>query len=145
MADSYRPISRIFFGFFAGAIATLTFHQLALQTLHVAGIWPAAAYNMHPIPPFGAPAVIQLAFWGGIWGTVLALILPLASRDTAIYWIGAILFGAVFPTAVAFYVVTRLKGLPPVSFPPHYPLAAVGPLINGAWGLGTAVFLCLMP
>lgn len=149
MADAaavpgYRPASRIFFGFFAGAVATFTFHQLALEALHVAGIASALPYNMQPVPPFGVPAVIQLAFWGGVWGIPLAFILPLSSRGPG-YWIGGLLFGGVLPTVFAFYVIDPIRGLPMTSFPPPYPMIAVGPLVNAAWGLGTAVFLCLMP
>jgi hypothetical protein len=141
---SYRPGTRIFFGFFAGFMATLTFHQLTLEVLHVVQVWPAGAYNMLPVPPFGVPDVISLAFWGGVWGIPLALILPLPYRGGAVYWIGAILFGAVLPTAAVFYVVGPLKGFP-LPGVPHYPVIAVAPIVNAMWGLGTAVFLCLMP
>jgi hypothetical protein len=59
-----------------------------------------------------------------------------------VYWIGAIIFGAIFPTLVAWFVVFPLKGLPAgLGF--HFPGILVGPIVNGLWGLGTVVFLQL--
>jgi len=44
-------------------------------------------------------------------------------------------------TAVAFFVVLPLKGLP---IPPLWPRFASGLALNGAWGFGTALLLRLM-
>jgi hypothetical protein len=42
---------------------------------------------MTPVPPLNAPGVISLAFWGGVWGALWALIR--ASRGGA-YWTKAL-------------------------------------------------------
>jgi hypothetical protein len=63
-------------------------------------------------------------------------------RGPAEYWIGAIIFGAIFPTFVAWFVVFPLKGLP-AGRGFHLPGIFVGPIVNGLWGLGTAIFLRL--
>jgi hypothetical protein len=47
--------TRLLFGFIAGFIATLVFHQIGLLLLHFAGIIPNMPYNMHPVPPFHVP------------------------------------------------------------------------------------------
>jgi uncharacterized membrane protein len=127
---------RLLLGFIAGFISTLTFHQLTLWLLHAMAIVPRAPYAMNPVPPFGVPAVISLAFWGGVWG---ALMIPVIDKQRgARYWIAAIVFGAVLPTLVAWFLVAPLK---------HQPMASgwkpktmmIGPIVNAAWGFGTAL------
>ncbi len=87
-------------------------------------------------PSFYVPAVISLSFWGGVWGIIM---MPVIDRQRgAAYWIWAILFGAVLPTLVAWFLVAPLK---------HQPIAGgwkpkalrLGPIVNGAWGFGTAL------
>jgi hypothetical protein len=125
-------------GFIAGFLATLIFHQSAWYLLDHAGLVPADqhAWSMDPIPPFGVPSVISKAFWGGLWGALLALVLTLGAGST--YWLTAIVFGALAPSLVAMYVVTLIKGLP---FPEFWPRIAIAATVNAAWGLGTAAFL----
>jgi hypothetical protein len=135
--------TRLLFGFIAGFIATLVFHQIGLLLLHFAGITPALPYNTHPVPPFHVPQFISLAFWGGVWGIVFVLVETALARSPGGYWVGAIVFGAIFPTLVAWFVVLPLKGFPAGNgF--HFPAVLIGPIVNGLWGLGTAVFLQLM-
>ena len=129
-------------GFVAGFIATLTFHQFALWLLREAAIAPFSPYNMTATAPFGVPAVFSLAFWGGIWGIIFALV-QRGFAEGGGYWLRAFVFGAVLPTLVALLVVMPLKGLPPSSgWPWQLLLTAV--LINGVWGIGTAVLIRLM-
>ncbi|HEY8184182.1 MAG TPA: hypothetical protein VII32_18210 [Thermoanaerobaculia bacterium] len=134
-------IRKVLLGFIAGFLATIIFHQIALQLLHMAGMVPRAAWAMRPVPPFGVPAVISLSFWGGVWG---AIMIPIIDRFRgATYWTWAVVFGAIAPTLVAWFVVSSLK---------HQPIAAgwkpaammIGPIVNGVWGLGTALFYRLM-
>src|SRR5438105_768198 len=98
---------KVFFAFIAGFVATLTFHQLTLLLLHAMAITPRAPYAMNGVPPFGVPAVISLAFWGGVWG---ALIIPLIDGQRGvIFWVMAIVLGACLPTLVAWFIVAPLK------------------------------------
>jgi hypothetical protein len=134
---------RIVLGFVAAFLATLTFHQFGLLVLHLVGVTPAMPWAARPVPPFGVPQVISLAFWGGIWGIVFVLVEPYLARSPGGYVAGAILFGAIFPTLVAWFVVLPLKGLPAGNgF--HFPGIIVGPIVNGLWGLGTAAFLHIL-
>lgn len=123
--------------FVAGFLATLVFHQGLLGLMHMAGMVPMAPYNLESVPPLGVPAVLSLAFFGGLWG------LPawaLIGRFGALgYWGLAILFGALAPTAVAMLVVFPLKDLP-VSMTTW----VGGFLLNGAWGVGVGLFMQLM-
>ncbi len=130
--------SRLIQGFVAGCLAVLVFHQAALLGLHHAGIAPAP-WNLAPVPPFGVPAVASAAFWGGLWGIVFVLLAPRFGRGAG-YWIASLLFGAVALTLVAWFVVLPLKGQPPGGgF--AWPGVIIGPVVNGAWGLGTALLL----
>jgi hypothetical protein len=53
--------------FIAGFASTLVFHQGVLWLLYAGGFSQRAPWNMTPVPPLNAPAVISLAFWGSVW------------------------------------------------------------------------------
>ncbi len=128
-------------GFTAAFAATLIFHQGVWFLLNQADIIPAgrSAWPMDPIPPFGVPQVISLAFWGGLWG--VALNLALGHLRGPAYWIAWIAVGALALTLVAFFVVPHLKMQ---QIPALWPAFAIGCLLNGSWGFGTGLFLLVM-
>ncbi len=125
--------------FAAGFLAVLVFHQPMLALLHGLGVTPAAPYETRPVPPLGVPRVASAAFWGGMWGIVLALLTPWFPRGLG-YRGSATLFGAIVVTLVAWFVVAPLKGLP-VAGGGRPGAMATGLLANGAWGFGVAVLL----
>jgi hypothetical protein len=86
---------------------------------------------------FGLPRVVNLSFWGGVWGVLWALISPVVPRGI-LYYVIATIFGSVAATAVGAYVVTAIKGLPPGSF------SGFGLYLNAAWGLAMAVIFELL-
>jgi hypothetical protein len=127
-------------GFVSGAVAVLLFHQGAFALLHAIGLTPRSPYPMASTPPFGIPAIWSLAFWGGVWGIILAAALARARGASLVVW--ATVFGAVLPTLVAWFVVAPLKGQPVAAgFQPA--AMAIGPIVNAAWGLGTGIGLAL--
>lgn len=136
-----RSPKRALLGFIGGFLATLIFHQLTLAALWGVGFAPFGPFVMAPTSPFGMPAVFSLAFWGGIWGILFALVDVKFPRRGA-YWATAFLVGAVFPSAVALMVVLPLKGRP-MGGGWHLPLLVTAFLVNGAWGIGTGLFLKL--
>ncbi len=131
-----------FFAFIAGFCSVLIFHQGMLSLLHAAGVAPASPFPYAPTKPFGMPQIWSLAFWGGVWGIVFAL----ASRrfpGGIGYWLLAVIFGAVGPTFVAWFVVLPLKGLPMGGgWKPSG--MATGLMVNAAWAVGTALILQAM-
>jgi hypothetical protein len=136
---SVSVTARVLLGFVAGFFATLVFHQLMLALLWGSGIAPVAPFTMAPTHPFRVPSVISLSFWGGIWGIVFAFADHLFPQRKA-YWVAAILFGAILPSLVALFMVFPLKGLPTAGgWRPG--LFVIAFLVNGAWGLGTGIFL----
>ncbi|HXG57644.1 MAG TPA: hypothetical protein VNL91_01315 [Thermoanaerobaculia bacterium] len=128
---------RVLLEFAAGFCATIFFHQPMLWLLRVAGLTSRAPFDMKPVAPLGVPAVVSLAFWGGIWGLVM---IPAIARvrNEAAYWVAALLFGAILPTLVAGFVVAPLKGQPLAGGGDPKTIMA-GMLINGAWGVGSAL------
>ena len=126
-------------GFLAGFLAVLVFHQGMVGLLHLAGVAARPPFQVQPVPPLGVPAVLSSAFWGGVWGVALAGVAPRFPRGAG-YWLAAAAFGALGPTLVAWFVVQPLKGLPPAGGW-SLPGVLVGPLANGAWGVGAALVL----
>ncbi len=135
------PSRLLALGFTAGFAATLIFHQSVWYLLIQADIIHAGqtAWPLDPTAPLGVPNIISKAFWGGLWGATLNL--ALGHLRGPAYWLAWIAVGAFALTLVAFFVVPHLKAQPiPVFWPPF----AIGCLLNGAWGLGTALFLPAM-
>jgi hypothetical protein len=127
-------------GFLAGAVSVLLFHQGALALLDALHLASRAPYSAAPTAPFGIPQVWSLAFWGGVWGVVLAEFLR--RLDGARLLGAALVFGAILPTLVAWFVVAPMKGQPMAGgFAPK--AMAVALIVNAAWGLGTGIGLYL--
>ena len=123
--------------FVAGFLATVLFHQGLLALLPGA----PAPWDLSPTAPLGIPKVISIAFWGGVWA--MALLPLLKSLTGGKYWAGWIIAGAVGPSLVALLIVFPLKGLAfAAGGDPKIWVGAF--LLNGAWGLGCAIYLKLM-
>jgi hypothetical protein len=127
-------------GFFSGALAVLLFHQGAFAVLHSFGLTQRAPYPMQATAPFGIPQVWSLTFWGGVWGVALAA--ALRRVHGAALLAAAVVFGAILPTLVAWFVVAPLRGTPVATGNVGSALAT-GLIVNGAWGLGTGIGLLL--
>jgi hypothetical protein len=127
--------------FVAGFASTLVFHQGLLWLLYAGGFSPRAPWNLTPVPPLHVPAVISLAFWGGVWGIVLWALI--GASDDGAYWIMALLIGALGPSLIAWFVVMPMKGMGLAGgWDPK--IIVGGLLLNGAWGLGTALLIRLL-
>jgi xanthosine utilization system XapX-like protein len=135
------PAIRAVLGFIAAAISVLTFHQAMWEALHLLalpGMGMPAPYPTDPIAPFGVPRILNLCFWGGLYGIVFALVLP---RLSAPMWLSGLILG-IIAALVGLLVVPAIKGLP---VGPGFPLNWVRSLlINGCWGLGVGIILPLL-
>jgi len=127
--------------FIAGFLSTLVFHQGVLQLLYLGGAIPHAAWDMKPVAPLGVPSVLSLAFWGGVWGIAVWL---LVRRQAGVKrWLMATVWGAILPSLVALFIVFPLKGMPVAgAFDPKILIGAL--ILNGAWGFGVALFMRMM-
>ncbi len=127
---------RAVLGFIAGALAVMTFHQGIVGALHAAGIISFAPFPTEAVGPLGIPRIVDLCFWGGVWGVLFGLLLPwLPGPD----WLRGIGLGIV-AGLTGLFVVAPLKGAPIASN------LAVDPIvrslvINGFWGLGVGWIL----
>ncbi len=127
--------------FLAGFLSTLIFHQGMLHLLHLLGVFPNPAWNLAAVPPLGVPAVLSLAFFGGLWGILLWLMIGRSRGGRR--WLLAGVLGAILPSAVALFIVLPLKGMPMAGgFDPKLILGAL--LLNGVWGLGLIPLMRIM-
>jgi hypothetical protein len=127
--------------FIAGFVATLVFHQGVLAAFYAIGLIPRPAFDLTPVPPLGVPAVISLAFWGGVWGIVIWGLIRNARG--ARYWLYAIVLGAIGPSLVALFIVLPLKGgAVAANWDPKLIVGAL--ILNGAWGFGMALLMRLI-
>ena len=127
--------TRTALGFLAGALGVLIFHQGFIEILHLAGVLPHAPYSFSPTVPLQVPQVLSFAFWGGLWGMAMTFCLE-ALHSAERLW-AAFLFGGIFPPLVGMLIVTPLKG-GSADWTDWHRLA-LSFLINGVWGLGTAL------
>lgn len=128
--------------FIAGFYAVLCFHQLAVLVLYLIGLIPFKPFNMAPTHPFDIPSVISASMWGGFWGILFAFTFFKRYRGLA-YWIMSFLLGGILLSLVAALIVAPLKGyglmwgLNPSKFLVMF-------IVNGFWGLGTAIIYRLL-
>ncbi|GAB5390057.1 MAG: hypothetical protein Alpg2KO_30250 [Alphaproteobacteria bacterium] len=131
--------------FIAGFVSTLAFHQGLIWAVLKAGVSPGMAitpYNMEPVDPLGVPAVVSLAFWGGVWG--IALWAMIKSLRPATQSIAAVIIGALGPTALALLVIFPHRGIAVSD-----EMWIAGGVLNAVWAVGTLslvrVFMMLRP
>ena len=136
------PSIRMLLGFFAGFVAVLVFQQPVLALLHALRFTPQASYSNAMTLPLGVPYVWARAFWGGVFGVILAGIddrFPSGAR----LWQAVAIYGAIAPTALEWILVLALR---------HQPLGGVWTagtivapfLFNAAWGIGAELFLAAL-
>lgn len=67
-------------GFVAGAVATVTAHEIILHLLNAYGFpapraaWPMTPIDQGPLASLGIPKIVSATFWGGVWGMIFAAI-----------------------------------------------------------------------
>ena len=121
-------------GFIAGALSVLVFHQLGFWIANELGYARAPLYSLRPVPPWGVPAILSLAFWGGLWGMAAAFLVPRLPRpfNDVLGWV---LFAAIIVTLVNWFVVLPIKGAP-MGGGFRLPGLVVVPLVYALWGFG---------
>jgi hypothetical protein len=133
-----RILSRFTLGFLAGAASHIVF-QGALGALYYGiGLIPGFIWNLTPVPPYGVPQTVSLAFWAGLWGILYVHLEPrLTARFGRLP--GGLLFG-IAPLLGRWLVVLPLKGAPfAEGLVPRTMLVFIG--FHLAFGLGLAVII----
>ncbi|HTU55716.1 MAG TPA: hypothetical protein VMF62_17265 [Acetobacteraceae bacterium] len=134
------PWPRAAFGFFAAVLSVLIFHQAMWGVLHALKEMPAP-YPTAPVPPFGLPQIVDLCFWGGVWGALFGLVLPVLPESVPMWLLGLAL--GILATLVGLFVVPALKGQ---TMADGFAVMAFvrSFLINGFWGIGVGLILPLL-
>lgn len=133
-------LNRAVMGFVAAVISVLTFHQGMWELLHLFRLMPPP-YPTTGVLPFGVPRIIDLCFWGGVWGAVFGLVLPSLPRSWPMWVLGLGL--GIAAALVGLFIVPLIKGLPIAGG--WAAMAFVrSVLINGLWGIGVGLILPLL-
>ncbi len=104
-------LKSIALGFIAGALATVTTHELIKLGLFQAGVFPEAPWSLEPATVSAMPEIASATLWGSIWGGIFAVILgrvPMGSmtlRGAALGILGPAVLGV-------FLLGPFLKGQP---------------------------------
>ena len=132
----------VIIGFIAGSLSVLIFHQLGFFVANELGFTRVPLYSLRPVPPFGVPTILSLAFWGGLWGIAAIFFVPRLPRpgNGALGWI---LFAAVIVTFVNWFIVLPIKGAP-VGGGFRLPGVVAAPLVYALWGFGMWLIATLM-
>jgi len=127
-------------GFIAAALSVLTFHQITVWILSLIGmVPPGGAYSLVGVPPWGVPRLLNLCFWGGLYGAVFGLLWPRFSKPA---WQCGLITG-IIAGLVGLFVVSSIKGLP-VAGGWSVQAIARSLIINGVWGIGLGLFASLL-
>lgn len=126
--------------FIAGFVATLTFHQAAVWLIAQSMAMPIKSWNMAP-NAYGAPSVLALAFWAGVWGIALCAVVGSRRWTPALVW-GAVL-GGVFPSLWTWTVLAAMRGKP-LFAGGDLKLIAFALCVNAVWGVGTVLLFKAM-
>lgn len=59
-------------GVLAAVLAVLTIHQGMIGLLHAIGWLPRGPYQLGPTGPLRVPVLVNLCFWGGLYGQPMA-------------------------------------------------------------------------
>jgi hypothetical protein len=96
----------IFLGCIAGALAVLMFQQTTLQLFFWFGLAPQAAFRVAVVPPFNAPMVVSITFWGALYGGVFSLLAPRLPLPRTV----KALLAGLCATLMGWFVVRPLAG-----------------------------------
>lgn len=130
------------FGFVAGALSVLVFHQGMVLALHLMGQIPGFPWSLRSVAPLGVPQIVNQMFWGGLWGIGFVFVgarIPVPSDIGR----GAI-YGLLGPWLLGNGILVPLfkSGTLLFGFNPQNMWR--GALIGAAFGIGIAVFIRLL-
>ncbi len=127
-------------GFFAGALSVITAMAATWWLMRAGGYMPANANPLWswtpPVAPFGIPRVINVMFWGGVWGLVLSLLFR--GLSGAKYWLAWFIAGAIAVAGTAIFIVPMIKGEAMRALTAESLLRSG--FLNGMFGLGAGLW-----
>ncbi|MBX9683606.1 MAG: hypothetical protein K2X41_07430 [Hyphomicrobium sp.] len=114
-------LKSVVLGFIAGAIATLTIHEvISWLFLNYWTGWDRQSWSMEPVtnpyfPDFVVPQIVSAAFWGGLWGGLFGLIL--GARPQGMMTIRGAILGIFGPALIGVFILVPLLT---ERFPPFF-------------------------
>ena len=112
MASSSFDVSpaNLILGFAAGALAVVTAHEAAIYLLWAAKILPATAqpWSLNAYGPFGVPRIVNGMFWGGLLGSVFAVVWP--KLPGGAMWLRGLIYGPIVVVCSNWLLVPFIKG-----------------------------------
>jgi hypothetical protein len=134
-----RPSTNIFLGCIAGAISVLVFHQTTLQLFFWLGWAPHAAFRIAHVPPFNAPLVASITFWGAVYGGVFGALVPWVRGPL---WLKGMAAGLCV-MALAWFAFLPLMGHPAAFGWQAWPMLRSF-IAYQMWGVGLSLLLPLL-
>jgi hypothetical protein len=138
-------LKALILGFIAGAIATLTVHELVKGVFFDAGVIALKPWDMTPIDsgPFAGslPKIASATLWGGVWGALMGM--AFGREPEGSMTLRGLAFGITGPALIGvFLLVPLFKGTAPFL---GGNLEAMGAVlcILAAWGAVAAWLLGL--
>lgn len=140
-----NAIKSIALGFIAGAVATVTVHEFVSWLFNNPMLWTGwdrVSWDMEPVsnilfPDITVPKIVSAAFWGGLWGALIGLIL--GPRPQGSTTLAGIILGIVGPALIGVFIAVPLIT---ERFPPFFggDSSKIVPVlvILAAWGSATA-------
>src|ERR1700744_5754817 len=110
-----EPSTRVFLGCVAGALSILMFHQTTLQVFYWLGWTPMAAFRIAQVPPFNAPLVASIPFWGAVYGGIFGFAVPHLRGPL---WVRSALAGLCAMLLSWFVFLPLMHHHPAYGFPP---------------------------
>lgn len=95
-------------GFIAGAIATVTVHEIISFIFTMPSVWTGWGRQSWDMSPneFGVPNILSGAFWGGLWGALFPVVF--GALPTGPLTIKGLVFGIIGPALIGVFVAIPL-------------------------------------
>ncbi|HEY0181470.1 MAG TPA: hypothetical protein VGC09_01570, partial [Rhodopila sp.] len=115
------------------------FHQSVLQLFFWLGLAPQAAFRVAVVPPFNAPMVVSVTFWGAVYGGVFSALMPRLPQRVLV----RIGLAGIFAILMTWFVVRPLAGHPAAfGWQPNDMVRSAAACLM--WGVGLVLILPLL-
>jgi hypothetical protein len=131
--------TRIFLGCVAGALSVLVFHQTTLQIFFWLGWAQQAAFRTAQVPPFNAPLVASITFWGAVYGGLFGVALPWVKAPL---WLKGIAAGLIAMSISWFVFLPLMHHSVAFGWQPRPMLRSF--IAYQMWGIGLSLMLPLL-
>lgn len=95
-------------GFIAGAIATVTVHEIISAVFNNTAYWTGWGRVSWDLSPneFGVPNLVSAMFWGGLWGALFPVIFGTLPKGPLTF--KGLLYGIIGPALIGVFIAVPL-------------------------------------